>query len=79
MKNKFLIFVSIFALLRFAFQYNPPLQARAVVVYGSICKEIDDSSVRHLLTVFIKVQTMFVDSKLNLKASVIYNFCRILF
>lgn len=60
----------------FAFQYNPPLQARAVVVYGSICKEIDDSSVRHLLTVFIKALIEYND--IHLIESVIMCFTGLL-
>ena len=46
------MFVSFF---RFAFQPNPPLQGRAVIVYGCVSKEIDDAKIRQLLLVFIKV------------------------
>ena len=56
------IFLSVYQLtsfvfFRFAFQHNPPLQARAVIVYGCVCKEIDDAQIRQLLLVFIKVKT----------------------
>ena len=47
---------TMFLIFRFAFQHNPPLQARAVIVYGCVCKEIDDSRIRQLLLVFIKVR-----------------------
>lgn len=54
------IFFNFYAIVNFlqrlAFQYNPPLQARAVVVYGCICKEVNDSRIRQLLMVLIKVR-----------------------
>ncbi len=51
-----------FVFFRFAFQHNPPLQSRAVIVYGCVCKEIDDARIRQLLLVFIKVKTNIYSS-----------------
>ncbi|CAB3983050.1 neurofibromin isoform X4 [Paramuricea clavata] len=50
--------------MEFAFQNNPPLQARAVIVYGCVCKEIDDAQIRQLLLVFIKALNDFSDVSL---------------
>ncbi|CAH1800649.1 unnamed protein product [Owenia fusiformis] len=40
---------------RFAFQYNPALQPRAVIVYGCISKTVTDSEIKQLLRILVKV------------------------
>lgn len=39
---------------RFAFQYNPALQPRAIVVYGCISKTISEAEVKQLLRILRK-------------------------
>ena len=39
---------------RFAFQHNPALQLRSVIVYGCICKSVSDSEIKQLLRVMMK-------------------------
>ncbi|KAK7488237.1 hypothetical protein BaRGS_00020544 [Batillaria attramentaria] len=43
---------------RFAFQYNPALQPRAIIVYGCISKTVTDSEVKQLLKIMMKVSVM---------------------
>ncbi|XP_046839575.1 neurofibromin-like isoform X2 [Xenia sp. Carnegie-2017] len=62
--------------LEFVFQHNPPLQARAVVVYGCVCRDIDDAKIRQLLLVFIKALNDFSD--LNLIEATIICFTKLL-
>ena len=50
---------------RFAFQYNPALQPRAIIVFGCISKTVTDSEVKQLLKIMMKVSVMSV-SKLQL-------------
>ena len=40
---------------RFAFQYNPALQPRAIIVYGCIAKSVSDSEIKQLLRILVKV------------------------
>ena len=40
---------------RFAFQYNPALQPRAIIVYGCISKTVTDSEIKQLLRILVKV------------------------
>ena len=40
---------------RFAFQYNPALQPRAIIVYGCISKSVTDSELKQLLRILVKV------------------------
>ena len=42
---------------RFALQYNPALQPRAIIVYGCISKSVSDSEVKQLLRILVKVAT----------------------
>ena len=44
---------------RFAFQYNPALQPRAVIVYGCIAKSVTDSEIKQLLRILVKVFSMY--------------------
>lgn len=39
----------------FAFQYNPALQPRAIIVYGCISKTVTDSEIKQLLRILVKV------------------------
>ena len=39
----------------FAFQYNPALQPRAIIVYGCISKVITDSEIKQLLKILVRV------------------------
>ncbi|XP_013381612.1 neurofibromin-like [Lingula anatina] len=39
---------------RFAFQYNPALQPRAIIVYGCISKTANDSEIKQLLRILVK-------------------------
>ena len=39
---------------RFAFQYNPALQPRAIIVFGCISKTVTDSEVKQLLKIMMK-------------------------
>ena len=50
---------------RFAFQYNPALQPRAIIVFGCISKTVTDSEVKQLLKIMMKVSVMSV-SKVQL-------------
>ncbi|XP_076453075.1 neurofibromin-like isoform X4 [Babylonia areolata] len=43
---------------RFAFQYNPALQPRAIIVFGCISKTVTDSEVKQLLKIMMKVSVM---------------------
>jgi neurofibromin 1 len=42
---------------RFAFQYNPALQPRAIVVFGCISKQVTDSEIKQLLRTLMRVGT----------------------
>ena len=44
---------------RFAFQYNPALQPRAIIVYGCIAKSVSDSEIKQLLRILVKVLGSF--------------------
>ncbi|CAL1527010.1 unnamed protein product, partial [Lymnaea stagnalis] len=44
---------------RFAFQYNPALQPRAIIVFGCISKTVVDSEVKQLLKIMMKVRDIF--------------------
>lgn len=46
---------------RFAFQYNPALQPRAIIVYGCICKSVTDSEVKQLLRILVKALESYTD------------------
>ena len=41
---------------RFAFQYNPALQPRAIIVFGCISKTVTDSEMKQLLKIMMKVR-----------------------
>ncbi|XP_025089019.1 neurofibromin-like isoform X4 [Pomacea canaliculata] len=43
---------------RFAFQYNPALQPRAIIVFGCISKTVTDSEIKQLLKIMMKVSVM---------------------
>lgn len=45
---------------RFAFQYNPALQPRAIIVFGCISKTVTDSEIKQLLKIMMKVVVPFV-------------------
>ena len=49
-------------LCRFAFQYNPALQPRAIIVFGCISKTVTDSEVKQLLKIMMKVSVMSVST-----------------
>ena len=44
---------------RFAFQYNPALQPRAIIVFGCISKTVTDSEIKQLLKIMMKVSASF--------------------
>ncbi|XP_035826286.1 neurofibromin, partial [Aplysia californica] len=44
---------------RFAFQYNPALQPRAIIVFGCISKTVTDSELKQLLKIMMKVRDIF--------------------
>ncbi|VDI01744.1 neurofibromin 1 [Mytilus galloprovincialis] len=46
---------------RFAFQYNPALQPRAIIVFGCISKTVTDSEVKQLLKIMMKALESFTD------------------
>lgn len=50
---------------RFAFQFNPALQPRNIVVMGCISQEADDVMVQRLLHVLIVVSVMVSSSILS--------------
>lgn len=56
-----------FVLCRFAFQYNPALQPRAIIVFGCISKTVTDSEVKQLLKIMMKVSVMSVSTHLCLE------------
>ena len=45
---------------RFAFQYNPALQPRAIIVYGCISKSVTDSEIKQLLRILVKVSNLLL-------------------
>ncbi|KAK2156732.1 hypothetical protein LSH36_206g01021 [Paralvinella palmiformis] len=46
---------------RFAFQYNPALQPRAIIVYGCISKQVTDSEIKQLLRILVKALESYTD------------------
>ncbi|XP_062578923.1 neurofibromin-like isoform X10 [Saccostrea cucullata] len=46
---------------RFAFQYNPALQPRAIIVFGCISKTVTDSEIKQLLKIMMKALESFND------------------
>ncbi|CAF1066978.1 unnamed protein product [Adineta ricciae] len=46
---------------RFAFQYNPALQPRAIIVYGCISKTTSDGEIKALLRILVKALESFSD------------------
>ncbi|KAK2173204.1 hypothetical protein NP493_892g01057 [Ridgeia piscesae] len=46
---------------RFAFQYNPALQPRAIIVYGCISKSVTDSEIKQLLRILVKALESYTD------------------
>ena len=46
---------------RFAFQYNPALQPRAIIVYGCIAKSVSDSEIKQLLRILVKALESYTD------------------
>ncbi|KAJ8312996.1 hypothetical protein KUTeg_010369 [Tegillarca granosa] len=46
---------------RFAFQYNPALQPRAIIVFGCISKTVTDSEIKQLLKIKMKALESFTD------------------
>ncbi|XP_076037771.1 neurofibromin-like [Oratosquilla oratoria] len=49
---------------RFAFQYNPALQPRALIVFGCISKSIVDHDIKQLLRILVKALESFSDTTL---------------
>ncbi|KAG0716108.1 Neurofibromin [Chionoecetes opilio] len=45
----------------FAFQYNPALQPRALIVFGCISKSIVDLDIKQLLRILVKALESFTD------------------
>ena len=45
---------------RFAFQYNPALQPRAIIVFGCISKKVTDMDIKLLLKIMLKVSVVSV-------------------
>jgi len=45
----------------FAFQYNPALQPRAIIVFGCISKMVSDSEVKQLLRILVKALESYTD------------------
>ena len=54
------LLVKLYAYFRFAFQYNPALQPRAIIVFGCISKSVTDSEAKQLLKIMMKVRDIFV-------------------
>ena len=46
---------------RFAFEHNPALQPRAVIVYGCISKQVSDSEIKQLLRIMVKALESYTD------------------
>ncbi|XP_060559140.1 neurofibromin-like isoform X1 [Ruditapes philippinarum] len=46
---------------RFAFQYNPALQPRAIIVFGCISKSVTDSEIKQMLKILMKALESFQD------------------
>ncbi|KAL3856417.1 hypothetical protein ACJMK2_011181 [Sinanodonta woodiana] len=46
---------------RFAFQYNPALQPRAIIVFGCISKTASDSEIKQMLKILMKALESFQD------------------
>ncbi|ESO97611.1 hypothetical protein LOTGIDRAFT_104331 [Lottia gigantea] len=46
---------------RFAFQYNPALQPRAIIVLGCISKSVTDSEIKQLLKIMMKALESYTD------------------
>ncbi|CAF4444726.1 unnamed protein product, partial [Rotaria sp. Silwood2] len=46
---------------RFAFQFNPALQPRAIIVYGCISKTTSDAEIKALLRILVKALESFSD------------------
>ncbi|XP_025089024.1 neurofibromin-like isoform X9 [Pomacea canaliculata] len=46
---------------RFAFQYNPALQPRAIIVFGCISKTVTDSEIKQLLKIMMKALESYID------------------
>ncbi|XP_050410069.1 neurofibromin isoform X2 [Patella vulgata] len=46
---------------RFAFQYNPALQPRAIIVLGCISKTVTDSEIKQLLKIMMKALESYTD------------------
>lgn len=45
---------------RFAFQYNPALQPRAIIVFGCISKSVTDSEIKQMLKILMKVWGRYI-------------------
>lgn len=45
---------------RFAFQYNPALQPRAIIVFGCISKTVTDSEIKQLLKIMMKASVLML-------------------
>jgi len=45
----------------FAFQYNPALQPRAIIVFGCISKTVSDPEVKQLLRILVKALESYTD------------------
>lgn len=45
----------------FAFQYNPALQPRAIIVFGCISKTVTDPEVKQLLRILVKALESYTD------------------
>ena len=52
---------TVLVVCRFAFQYNPALQPRAIIVFGCISKSVTDSEIKQMLKILMKVRgSMYV-------------------
>ncbi len=61
---------------RFAFQFNPALQPRAIIVYGCISKIATEANIKHLLRMMVKALESHSD--INLIESIVMCLTRLL-
>ncbi|VDQ05583.1 unnamed protein product [Trichobilharzia regenti] len=56
----------IFFIFRFAFQHNPALQPRAIIVLGCICKSFTDTDIKQLLCIMSRALASYAN-ELNME------------
>lgn len=56
---------------RFAFQYNPALQPRAIIVFGCISKTVSDSEIKQLLRIMMKSLEAYRETDFQLIEAVV--------